>query len=110
MKNKRQRALLATLSYYVIFTASGVTLAATNAILTYEDLLEGIADILLPVAIGVIGIPLVIINSYKVMVSQGDPQKTRDGKEGLTAAIVGLMFLLFSMTILKLILGSFFGL
>ena len=43
------------------------------------------------------------------MVSQGNPQQTQDAQEQLTAAIVGIIFILLSVTILRIILGRVIG-
>jgi hypothetical protein len=43
------------------------------------------------------------------MVSQGNPQQTQDAQEQLTAAILGIIFILLSVTILRVILGKVMG-
>ena len=64
-------------------------------------------NLFLPLAIGAIGIPLIIINGYKIMTSQGDPDKLKAGKEGLTAALIGVTFVAASLTILNIILKTY---
>lgn len=87
-----------------VFAAScSIQDAATNI----NCFLEFLYKLLLPLAIGVLGIPLVIINGYKIMTSQGDPAKTKEGKEGLTAAVIGIIFLASSLVILNIILNSY---
>jgi hypothetical protein len=44
------------------------------------------------------------------MVSQGNPQQTQDAQEQLTAAVVGTVFILLSLTILGILLTSIIGL
>jgi hypothetical protein len=44
------------------------------------------------------------------MVSQGNPQQTQDAQEQLTAAIFGIVFILLSVTIIRLILTKIIGL
>ncbi len=56
-----------------------------------------------------IGIFFIIFSGYKLMVSQGNPQQTQDAQEQLTAAIVGIIFILLSVTILRIILGRVIG-
>lgn len=52
---------------------------------------------------GGLAVGLIIISGYKIMTSQGDPEKLEDGKETLTAAISGLIFIILSATIFRLI-------
>ena len=56
-----------------------------------------------------IGVLFIIISGYKLMVSQGNPQQTQDAQEQLTAAILGIIFILLSVTILRIILGNIIG-
>lgn len=46
---------------------------------------------------------IIIITGYKLMTSQGDPEKIKNAKDALTAAIVGLLFIIFSLVILQFI-------
>lgn len=46
---------------------------------------------------------LIIAAGYQMMMSQGNPEKVKEGRERLTAAIVGLVFIIFSTAILQLI-------
>jgi hypothetical protein len=57
-----------------------------------------------------IGIFYIILSGYRLMVSQGNPQQTQDAQEQLTAAILGIIFILLSVTILRVILGKVIGL
>jgi hypothetical protein len=56
-----------------------------------------------------IGVLFIIISGYKLMVSQGNPQQTQDAQEQLTAAILGIIFILLSVTILRIILTRVVG-
>ncbi len=76
-------------------------------IVDFETLLQTIYGLLLPIGIGLIAIPLIIINGYKIMTSQGDPSKVMDGKEGLTSAIIGLLFILLSIWIIRIVIANF---
>lgn len=80
-----------------------------HIITDFGDFLILLYQIILPVAIGVFGVPLIIINSYKIMTSQGDPAKAKDGKEGLGAAIAGIIFVAGAAVILRIILTSIYG-
>jgi hypothetical protein len=54
------------------------------------------------------GIALIIIltSAFSLTISQGDVKKTSDAKEWLTAAIIGLLFIIFSVSILEFIGSS----
>ncbi|MFC1625051.1 hypothetical protein ACFL15_01600 [Patescibacteria group bacterium] len=57
-----------------------------------------------------IGLGAVVLSGYMLMVSEGDPRKTQEAKSQLTAAIVGLLFILLSSAILRTIISSLLGL
>lgn len=52
---------------------------------------------------GGIALLLIIISGYKLMTSQGNPEKVQAAREQLTSAIVGLLFIIFSLAILTII-------
>lgn len=52
---------------------------------------------------GGIAVLLIIVSGYKLMVSQGNQEKTQAAREMLTSAIVGLLFIIFSLVILQII-------
>lgn len=56
-----------------------------------------------------IGVAFIIYSGYKLMVSQGNPKNTQDAQEQLTAAIVGIVFILLSAAILRVIIGYVFN-
>ena len=61
---------------------------------------------LLGIAIGIAGgiaLILMVVGSVRVLTSSGDPQKVASGREMITAAIAGLLFLIFSVLILRFI-------
>jgi hypothetical protein len=45
----------------------------------------------------------ILIGAFKLSTSQGDPNKVKEAKEIITSAIIGLLFLIFSVTILQFI-------
>ena len=53
--------------------------------------------------VGVISVLLIIISGYKLMTSQGNPERVQGAREQLTAAIIGLLFIIFSLAILQTI-------
>ena len=52
---------------------------------------------------GLIAIIIIIISGYRIMVSQGNPEKIKGAREALTSAIIGLLFMIFSVAILQII-------
>lgn len=52
---------------------------------------------------GGIALILIIVSGYQMMASQGNPEKLQGAKETLTSAVVGLLFIIFSMVILQVI-------
>jgi hypothetical protein len=56
-----------------------------------------------------VGLFLVAKASYTIMTSQGNPDSTKKGKEDLTSAIIGTLFVLLSAGILRVIINSLLG-
>ncbi len=52
---------------------------------------------------GGIALILIIVSGYRLMTSQGNPEKVQAAREQLTSAIVGLLFIIFSVAILQII-------
>ncbi len=46
---------------------------------------------------------LIIYGTYKIMRSQGNPEGINSGKETITSAIIGLVFIILSVTVLQVI-------
>lgn len=67
-----------------------------------DEFVKDLFGVLLGLA-GGIAVLIIMIAGYRMMLSQGDPEKTAGAKEALTAAIVGLLFLIFSFVILQII-------
>lgn len=53
--------------------------------------------------IGAIAVILIIISGYRLIISQGNPEKLQGAREQLTAAIIGLLFIIFSFVFLQII-------
>lgn len=66
------------------------------------DLIPKILEVILGVAGGIVVI-LIIRSGYKLMFSQGNPEKVQEAKDELTSAIVGLLFIIFSFVLLQFI-------
>jgi hypothetical protein len=52
---------------------------------------------------GGIALLMIIISGYKILSSQGNPEALKGAREQLTAAIVGLLFIIFALVILQII-------
>lgn len=58
------------------------------------------------ISIGIAGgitLLMILASAFTLTISQGDVKKTSDAKERLTSAIIGLIFIIFSVTILQFI-------
>jgi phosphatidylglycerophosphatase A len=71
-------------------------------------LIGAIYNLLFPVAI-VYGVLEIIIAGYKIMTSEGEPRKLDDAKAHLTDSIVGILFVMLAVTILRIIIKTFLG-
>ena len=56
-----------------------------------------------------VGIFFIILSGYKLMTSEGDPQRTKEAQEQLTSAIIGIIFILLSTTIIRIIMSKIIG-
>lgn len=65
-------------------------------------LIRSVMAILLSLS-GGIALLLIIISGYKLMTSRGDPEKIQAAKDRLTSAIIGLLFIIFSLVIVEVI-------
>lgn len=68
-------------------------------------LVENFFKIAFPLAI-ILGFIHIVTAGYTLMTSEGDPRKTNEGKERLESAIMGLLFVLLTIGILRIILGT----
>ncbi|HBB76671.1 MAG: hypothetical protein A2186_01845 [Candidatus Levybacteria bacterium RIFOXYA1_FULL_41_10] len=83
-------------NYFECLTAIGPIAATAGAFISRLLL------IVLSLA-GGIAVLLIIISGYRLMASQGNPEKIQEARDQLTSAIVGLLFIIFSITILQII-------
>jgi hypothetical protein len=86
-----------------IRTAVGIIPTKAN------DFTRWILGFALSIAGGIV-VLVIIIAGYKLMTSQGDPEKVKNAREQLSAAIVGLLFIIFSLVILEFITRDVLGL
>lgn len=71
---------------------------STDPVLFIKDIFGFILSIA-----GSIAIILLIISGYRIMTSMGDKQKLAGAQETITSAIIGLLFIIFSLVILQFI-------
>ncbi len=64
--------------------------------------IKSVLVLILSLSGGII-ILLIIMNGYKLMISQGDPEKVKEARESITSAIAGLLLIIFSIVILQFI-------
>lgn len=74
-----------------------------------DGFIRGILRLITGLAGGLLLI-LIMLNGYKLMTSQGDPEKIKDAREGIIAAITGILLIIFSISILQLITVNILGL
>lgn len=55
---------------------------------------------------GGVGMISIIIAGFLYSISTGDPKRTTQAKELMTSALIGLLFIVFSVTILRFIAGD----
>lgn len=68
----------------------------------FSDTVSSLFLILLGFA-GAVAVILIIFSGYNMMLSEGNAEKVKSARETLTAAIAGLLFILFSGAILQII-------
>ena len=67
---------------------------------------QGLISTFLPFGIGIAGgiaLLLILFGALQIMISAGNPEKLNAGKELVGAAITGLLFIIFSIFILRLV-------
>jgi hypothetical protein len=63
---------------------------------------ESVIQLILGLA-GLVLLFMIILNGYKFMTSQGDPEKVKEARESITAAVAGILLIIFSIVVLQLI-------
>ncbi len=69
------------------------------------DFINNIFSYVLSIAF-IAALGLIIYGGYYYMISRGDPERIKHAREILTAAIIGLLFIIFSFVILQVIAGD----
>lgn len=55
---------------------------------------------------GAIALVVMLMATIQIMTAGGNPEQVKKGKELLTGAITGLLFIIFSVTLLRMIAGD----
>lgn len=85
---------------------NGACTAVDTAIGTISTQPAGVAGSIMGILLslsGGIAIILIMGAGYQMVMSQGNPEKVKEARERLTSAIVGLLFIIFSVVILQII-------
>ena len=92
---------------FALLVLAGLSLGAPAfaAFASFGDFFGQVGGFLFP---GVIGLGFFMIgkSGYTFLTSEGNPEKVKQAKEELTSAIIGLIFVILSAVILKLIIGN----
>ena len=67
-----------------------------------KEAIKSIVQIGIGIAGGIVLI-MILVGAFMFSTSQGDPNKTKEAKEVITSAIIGLIFIIFSVTMLQFI-------
>jgi len=97
-------SLILLTSYLFLIPKENFIFAAENEV-TVETLADKINN-MLPIAMGLGGIVafiLIIFGAFQIILSGGNPDRVKAGKEMITSAIAGLLLIIFSVFILRLI-------
>lgn len=74
-----------------------------------SDFIKNVLQLIFGLAGGILVIFL-IINGYRLITSQGDPEKVKEARESITSAIAGLLMIIFSLALLQLVTVEILGL
>lgn len=80
----------------------------TGPILEFNTLIAQIYKFMYPAGIA-FGILLMILSGYKIMMSEGNPIKVKEAQEQLTAAVIGVIFIILAIAIMRVIIKSILG-
>ncbi len=83
-------------------TCSKVKTAIGTLSIEPGNFIKDLLRVLLSISGGII-LLLIIRSGYQLMTSQGNPEKITEAKDRITSAIIGLLFLIFSLVILEVI-------
>ena len=67
---------------------------------------QGIVEAVVKIGVGIgggIALLTTLVGGFLITTSQGDPKRIQQGKEMITASVIGILFVLFSVVILQFI-------
>lgn len=67
-----------------------------------EEFVKGLFGFLLSISGGII-LLIIIYSGYVLMTSQGNPERVQEARDRITSAVVGFLFIVFSLVILEVI-------
>ena len=74
---------------------------------------SGIFEVFFRIGIGIAGgiaFLLIVFGGFQIITSAGNPEKLNEGKEAVSSAIAGLLMIIFSIFLLKIIGVNILGL
>jgi hypothetical protein len=74
----------------------------------FQKTIGSIYNLMYPVAI-TYGILEIIFAGYKIMSSEGEPKALSEAKEHLTSSIIGIIFVILAVVILRIVIKIFLG-
>ena len=86
-------------------TALALTCYCRRSNDSLQSFLNVANGVLMPASV-VLGIFIIILAGYKILTSQGNPQELQIGKENLTSGIIGLIFVLMAVSVLRVIIKA----
>jgi hypothetical protein len=90
----------------VFIPMAGLTYA--GPIIDFNTIVNLIYSVMLPIGI-ILGGFNIAKSGYALMTSEGNPQKVMEAKEDLTSAIIGAVFVVLSVVILRVIIKALIG-
>ncbi|MFH1186632.1 MAG: pilin [Candidatus Levyibacteriota bacterium] len=84
-------------AYFNCDTGLGITISSNP-----KDFVKTLFGVILSIS-GMIALLLIIFSGYRLITSRGNPEKITDAKDRLTSAVIGLLFVIFSLVILQII-------
>jgi hypothetical protein len=91
------------LGYFLIVPQSSVITAAINSEYPkFEPTINKFITVSIGIG-GIIAFILIVIGAFQIILSAGNPDRVKAGKEMITSAIAGLLLIIFSVFILKII-------
>jgi hypothetical protein len=107
-----RKSLLSVITFCFLFLVSKLTAFTVYAQVPSPSLdkfsatIGGFYNVLYPIAI-IYGVVEIIFAGYKIMRSEGEPKALSEAKEHLTNSIVGVIFVILAIVILKIVLYMF---